>query len=78
MLIRMSCKYTPEPYHSRGFDIELSPEDIGLSSPATQEEFSIALKEMTFQAAKAVHVFLMKEGKEDKDTVISILKVYKP
>lgn len=73
----MSCKFTPEPYQSRGFDIEMGPEDIGLTQPTSVEEFNTTLKELQLHAAKAVHLFLLKEGNEDKDKVVSILKVYK-
>lgn len=76
MFIRMTCRFTPEQFASRGFEIEMSPEDIGLTQPTNLVEFKDVLKQLQLQGAKAVHLFLFKEGNEDKDKVIATLKVY--
>lgn len=77
MHIRMTVKYTPESYHSRGFEVELTPEDIGLQQPTSINEYDECLKALQYQGAKAIHFFLLKEGYEDKDQVVTSIRAYK-
>lgn len=73
----MGVKYAPEQYSSRSFTVELTPEDIGLEQPTSDDDFKTILKELQFRAKHACELFLLKEGQHDKDRVIESLRAYK-
>lgn len=77
MKIVMGVKYAPEQYGSRSFTVELTPEDIGLLQPKSEEEFKSLLKELQFRGKHACELFLLKDGWHDKDQVVESLRAYR-
>lgn len=74
----MRATYAPEQYNSRSFLIDMSPEDIGLAQPTSEEQFKAVLGELMFRAKQAIEIFYVKEGHHNTQQAIETLKVYKP